>query len=268
MTNCIGDWAILSYSRLRIVALITGVLLASCGGGGGAYSPVSQSPNASPGGIWRGTESVTGLEVIGHIEEPGDGHFIRSDYLQFVGTVMTSGDSISGSGEAFEPFGSTFPDGSTHGNGTISGTIVPRTSITAETDFTTDAGTHYSGTVSGTFDPLYNELSSLSTIAGNYTDPVTGTVVTINSNGDVFAQDANSGCVVSGNVSIINASYNAYHVAVSYSNCQGTFAALNGVTFTGLATLDDKLSPARLYSGFTGKNGSTKYAIVYTLTRS
>ena len=51
-------------------------------------------------------------------------------------------------------------------------------------------------------------------------------------------QDPASGCVINGQVSIINAAYNAYGIRFSYSSCTGLDSALNGVTFTGLAGYD------------------------------
>jgi hypothetical protein len=103
-------------------------------------------------------------------------------------------------------------------------------------------------------------------IAGIYSDAATGTVVTINSNGDVFTQDANSGCVINVIPYIIEATYNVYRVQVSYANCQGAAAALNGVTLNGSATLQDTISPQRVIAGVTSA-GSAKYAIAYTLIR-
>jgi hypothetical protein len=100
-----------------------------------------------------------------------------------------------------------------------------------------------------------------------YSDAATGTVVTIDSKGGVFAQDATNGCVVNGTVSIIEATYNVYRVQVSYASCQGAAAALNDATLTGLATLQDTLSPQQVIAGVTGGNGSAKYAIAYKLIR-
>jgi hypothetical protein len=41
---------------------------------------------------------------------------------------------------------------------------------------------------------------------------------------------------------------------------------LNGITFSGLATLDTSVSPMQLIAGVTGSGGGATYAIVYTLT--
>ena len=243
------------------------VLLASCGGGGG-YGGGNTSPppaNASPGGIWNGTESVSGLQVTGLVDESGDFHFIRSDGVQYVGAAVTSGNSITANINGYTPFGTTFPDGSTHGTGTVSGTISARVSITANTSFTTDKGTVTNGTLNLTFNQLYNQPSSLATIAGNYTDTSSGDTVSIDAAGVITAQDPNTGCVINGNVTIINASYNAYGVQITYANCVGAAAVLNGVTFNGLATLDTNTNPVQAIAGVTGSAGGVSYAIVYAL---
>jgi hypothetical protein len=71
---------------------------------------------------------------------------------------------------------------------------------------------------------------------------------------------------VNGNVTIINASYNAYAVQATYASCTGSAAVLNGITFTGLATLDTSVTPMQLVAGVTGNGGGVTYAVVYTLT--
>lgn len=246
--------------------LLAAVALSACGGGGGGSTTTVQ--NASPGGIWQGTDSVSGLQVIGIIDESGAGHFLRADGVQFVGTATTSGNSISGSIEGYTNFGTTFPDGSTSGSGTISGTIAARSSLSGTVQFTTAGGTASSGTLDLTFNQLYNAGSSLATIAGNYsyTTPNGVVVVTIAADGTVTAQDPNTGCVVDGVVSIIDVSYNAYQVELTYSSCLGTAGALDGIQFSGLLTYDNTVSPAVSYAGVTGSGGGTTYAIVYQLT--
>jgi hypothetical protein len=39
----------------------------------------------SPGGIWRGTDSASGLAIMGLVDETGFGEFIRADNAQFAG---------------------------------------------------------------------------------------------------------------------------------------------------------------------------------------
>src|ERR1700686_1054554 len=165
-----------------ILACTAAVLISACGGGGNTSTDIGgMTMNALPGGIWTGTESNTGLSVTGIVDEAGEFHFIRSDGTQYVGTATTTGAAISASFDGYAPFGTTFADGSTHGMGTLSGTINERVSISSTTQFRTDNGTSSSGTLSLTFDSLYNFASSLATISGNYTDPKSGDVISITS---------------------------------------------------------------------------------------
>ncbi len=150
----------------------------------------------------------------------------------------------------------------------LTGTIDARVSITASTQSTTDKGAVSKGTLALSFNPLYDQASSLAAIAGNYAEAgsASGTVVSINANGAIFSQDASTGCVVNGSAAIINASYDAYSIQASYASCTGAAAVLNGITFSGLATLDTSVTPIQLIAGMTGSGAGTTYAVVDTLT--
>lgn len=256
--------------RLRTFAIVAGCCsaLIACGGDGGT-GPAIVPTNESPGGIWNGTDSQTGGAVLGLVTEDGRFHVIRADGTQYVGTVTTQGISGSGNFDGYAPLGTTFADGSTHGTGSVAGTIHQRSSFTASTQFTTDAGHAFSDTLTMTFDPLYNRASSLATIAGNFTEPGSGTVFSVNGDGTIFAQAGPAiGCVINGKVSIIDANYNAYGVSVTYASCVGPYAVLNGLTLTGLGTLDNTVVPERAIIGLSGTAGGTKVAIVEMLSRS
>ena len=241
--------------------------LSACGGGGygGGGTPMT---NASVGGIWGGTDPVSGLAMVGLVDEQGEFHFIRADGAQYVGNASVSGTAVMASFDGYTPLGTTFPDGSTHGTGSLSGSVSERVSISANTQFMTDAGSNSSGALSLAFNSLYNTPSALTTISGNYTDPSSGDVITINSDGAITWQDPATGCVGNGTISIINASYNAYRVQFDYANCTGQAAVLNGVQFSGLATLNTTASPQQAIAGVTGTAGGVTYSVVITLNRS
>jgi hypothetical protein len=95
-----------------------------------------------------------------------------------------------------------------------------------------------------------------------------GTLVTISSNGAISGQDANTGCVLNGTLSIVNPSYNAYSVSGSFSNCQGTSAPLNGAQLSGLAALTEPSSPFQLAVALTGDIGGSTRALSYSLNES
>lgn len=56
--------------------------------------------------------------------------------MQFIGTALTAGDALVANFEGLTAFGLTFPDGSTHGTGTLGGTIQERHSITGDATVT------------------------------------------------------------------------------------------------------------------------------------
>jgi hypothetical protein len=165
--------------------------------------------------------------------------------------------------------GCTYPDGSTSATGTLSGTIVQGSTLTITATARTANGTTLPATtLTLTFNSLYNESSSLTKLAGNWTGP-TGIVTTINGDGSFFAQDPASGCVVNGQYSIIDPKYNVYSGSATYSSCQGNAAVLNGLTATGLLTLNDTVSPNELAGGASVQlqNGAV-VVVVATATKS
>jgi hypothetical protein len=224
------------------------MLTAACGGGGGKGHGQT-TPNADPGGIWKGTDTLTGLSLDGVITEAGTARFIRSDGAQFIGTATTSGNNIAGTYVGYLPSGSTFADGSTHGSGTLSGTLTAGQTATVTFNFTTANNSTSTETITFTFGKLYDTGSSLSAIAGNYTDPSTGDTVSVNASGVVFSQDPMTGCVINGTVAIINASYDVYDVTYSFASCTGSAAFLNGTTATGLGVLDTSVTPTEAIIG-------------------
>ncbi|HTP37947.1 MAG TPA: hypothetical protein VMI92_00085 [Steroidobacteraceae bacterium] len=113
-----------------------------------------------------------------------------------------------------------------------------------------------------TFDTVYESGSSLASIAGSYT-ATDGSTLSVDSNGVVFNQTA-AGCVVNGQVNLIDASYDAYRNSCSLASCTGTTAALNGTTATGLGTLDANASTQVLYVAIHDQTGHHILAASYT----
>lgn len=88
-------------------------------------------------------------------------------------------------------------------------------------------------TLGATPDPLYNEPSSLTKLAGNWDD--NGNTLTVNPDGTFFELQA-SGCAVNGAYSILDPAHNLYGVSFEFSNCNSSLA---GIPFMGLGYLDD-----------------------------
>ena len=121
------------------------------------------------------------------------------------------------------------------------------------------------GSWSLTFEALSNDSSSTSAVSANYTDNVTGTVLAIASSGVMTSQNANNGCVLNGSISSNDSSHDLYEVSYTYGSCTSTYAVLNGVQFTGLATLNP--ATAQLTMAVSGASTSgARYAIESTLT--
>ena len=224
------------------ILLSSVLLLAACGGGGddGGGSPTS---DAAVGGLWAGSSEISGQGtylLLGIVAEDGRAYFLQEDGVMYWGTVSSSGNQITSSLQGAGLFGMPLWDGSASGTGSVSGTIRARDSISAESTFTTALGGRTTASIALAYDRLYDDDASLASIAGNYRD-VLGLyegVLNIASNGDVFLQDPGSGCVINGQIAVIDAAYNAYDAEFSYSNCVGFDAYLNGATFGGLATYD------------------------------
>jgi hypothetical protein len=256
----------------HLTALIVALGAAGCGGASDSASSTSTTTNASAAGIWSGTDSVSGLTLTGFINSAGLSDFIRSDGVQYVGTVQVSGTTLAVTLDGYAQFGSQFSDGSTYGIGTLNATVSTGSSISGTLSFTTNDNTTISSNWALTFNSLYDSASSLSAISGNYTDsstndPSNGATVSITSGGVITAQSSSNGCVLNGQVSANNTSYDVYEVSYTLESCTGTDAALNGVQFTGLATLNTGVSPAQVVIGVTGQSsGGTNYGLVSDLT--
>jgi hypothetical protein len=229
--------------------------------GGAGTVPVT---NASPLGVWSGSDSVSGLAVTALINSTGQGSFIRADGLQFVGAAQTSGNTLAVTVDGYTDFSALFKDGSNHGIGTLNGAVKTTTTLSASLTFTTDGGTPLTGSWALSYQPQSNDPSSPLAVSGNYTDNVTGTVLSINTQGTMTSQNAGNGCVLNGTISTDDTAHNIYEVAYTYGNCTGTYAQLNGLQFTGLGTLNSQLSPHQLTLAVVGASATSKYGIVST----
>lgn len=206
--------------------------------GGGSTDP-EEEQNASPGGIWQG-------EGVGaYVTETGEFHIFFADtvndsFPQYFGSLTTSGNDVSGEFTGYPFYGETYEDGSTHGSGTLTGTVQERSTLTLDVTFETSAGTEGTESISLAYNAMYERESSLEAIAGTYYGLTLGTTVTIYSDGEIFAQSPAYECVLNGTVSIIDPQYNLYRVEHTVSNCLEPAADLNGLEFSGFATIQSE----------------------------
>ncbi len=228
----------------RTLPPLAAALLVACGGDNAPTS--GQILGASPAGIWRGTDSTTGLAVVGLLDDVGEAEFIRSDEALFSGVLSTAKDnSISASGTAYAI--NRFPDGSESGSWTMQGTLKERETLSVKISVITSAGTATTGTLELTFDPLYDQPSSLASLAGGYAPP-NGFPYLIESNGSFSL--AILICETSGQFSIIDPAHDLYRVS-------STEVCDNGKTTTrsGLAAQETSLTPPHLLVGWSGSDG-------------
>lgn len=254
-------------SRIRLTGAALALLaLAACNATTDSGS--STVTNASATGVWSGSDSQSGLGVTAIINAAGQGAFIRSDGVLFVGTVQVSGNTLAVTVDGYSDFPTNFSDGSNYGIGTLNGSVTTASTLTGTLSFTTTDNTSITGDWSLDYEALSTAGSSTSMVSGNYTDTATGAVLSITSTGVMTSQNGSNGCVLNGSISTADATTDVYEVAYSYADCTGADAVLNGVQFTGLASLNTGLSPVQLSMAATGASSSSKYGIVSTLNGS
>jgi hypothetical protein len=255
---------------LRLRALLIGVGisalgLAGCNGvlGDLGTTTTPTNTNASPTGIWNGTDSVNNLQLAAIINSSGQAYFYRSDGVVFAGVVQVAGTTLAATVDGYTVYPvQQFADGSTYGVGTLNGTVTTGATMTATLSFTTDGGSAVDGDWSLTYSSLSSDASSLAAITGNYRDidasPATlaDTTLSISGAGVLSAQVAANGCVLNGTVTTDDASFDVYQVSYTLASCTGEYAVLNGVQFTGLATVDSSGSPTDIVLAVSGQSSA------------
>ena len=129
---------------------------------------------------------------------------------------------------------------------TFSGTITPASSMTLSSQ----------GSATATFDwsfasAWYDQPSTLAGITGIWTESAQGNTVTlsVSESGSIYSQSPFDGCVMQGQASTINAGLNLYSFTFTYSSCTGADSELNGLTGSGLITLNTSTTPISLVMG-------------------
>ena len=223
-----------------LMCIFMSIVLWACGGGGSSGSSTPPQTQAIAG-IWNGTltSNVTHQtdNLTGIIAELGNARFINlTNGAQYSCVVSTSGNSFSATGTAYATYGYVFLDGTHVGIVNISGSFSSKGSMTG-----TYNGTGDNGTLSLNYSSLYETPSSLSSLSGTWngtvlvgSGPSSNVIVTIDPSGNLNGSSAAS-CLLSGNVSIIDPSYNAYMFNIVISNCgpeNGNYSGLGALTST------------------------------------
>ena len=251
--------------------------LAACGGGGGSSAPPPPpAVNASPGGVWVGSDPISVVVPwLGLVAENGELFFSAGGPINgsvyYVGQFITDGNAINANVAAIAAPSSHYPDGATLGTGTLGGQIVARASINGSVTISTDpsgssvGGHTFANSFSVKFSDQYNRPSSLDTIAGNYGP--SSLALTISSNGVLFAQDAGTGCVINGTVATIDTRFNMYAVTLSTMKCATEFGVPDGAPLKGLATLNNSQNPEYVIIAAADTVSATKSAMTISISR-
>ncbi len=164
------------------------------------------------------------LDLTCVISDTATGNVIASAQ----GTVQIANDNqVSGSGTIYAAPGFKLNDGSTAAALTISGGTISESNTL---DLTIDAAGR-TATFSTTFDNSYDRGSDLATVAAVYTSfDIFGDMSSfvIDANGVITGQ-YNAGCVLNGQVTIIDAAFNAYNVTLDVASCGGLEGMYDGL---------------------------------------
>jgi hypothetical protein len=218
-------------------------------------------------GVWVGG----GLLAL--VRPNGKAQLILPNGFQYQGTVEGGADGgivcdlDRNTFRAALPPGATFPDGATSGEGKVKGSIYVDTWLDMSLDIKTSAGTIVPVTASLSYDPVHRLDASLDTIAGAYRAGELS--VSLDAGGRLFGQDAGTGCVVNGTLSVIEGKFNMYEVELRQESCTGDLAAVNGLTGEGLSYYrPDSLEGAdQLTLAVVTPSGTRLYSSVWVLVR-
>ena len=201
--------------------------------------------NASPGGFWVGADSDV-EEVIAIIGENGLFYFLAGRFREGSGLVaVTNGEFVHGKFLLPNEDRFKFPNEELSTDCNLNGSVAERQSMILDVKCKAVEDQQVLTTLTLNYDTRYERDSSLATITGNYTYTV-GMVLSIDANGEVFGQDAVTGCVINGQVTIIDMAFNLYGIEWSNISCAGQDSELNGKVLSGLALLDNTVIPEQL----------------------
>ena len=218
---------------------------------------IADPANASVGGIWFGSNSE-GDQIVALITETGRFHMLDQDGFQGSGILsVTSANELSADFQTVPPIGVRFADNSGFADCSISGSFAERSTLDASVACTTSIGTESSVTINIDYQAIYELGSSLDMVTGTWTDSSDpgADVVNVDATGMITGQDGGaSGCVYSGQVTLIDPNYNAYKIEWTYASCNGD-SELDGAAFSGLGAIDNTVSPTEFVLAGTGESG-------------
>jgi hypothetical protein len=214
---------------------------------------------ASPGGLWIGVDSDANPVTL-LVNEEGTFFFLRGPLVKGTGILdVTSSESLRGILLRWNEFDSSRTVAQSDCN--LTGLIEERVSLTLDIRCRDSQTTGILTTLTLAYDARYDRDSSLSTVAGNFYNYQNGSVLNIVGDGTVFSQDGES-CLTNGRIYVANSTYNVYGIILQFTNCPGLDSGANGDNFSGLALLDDTVTPERLTFGLWNDTADQYVAIL------
>lgn len=228
----------------KLISVLTLLSIAACGGssgGGPIMSPPPVVVDANPVGFWTGTlenEDATFEELVGISTLDGRIRFISIDtfgpdtFAQYIGDLTIDGSDVVGIGQAFAQPGSTWSNGASVVEFSLTGIIDEQNIFSGSWENSIGETV----TFDLDYDPAVERTSSIALLQGVwyvYDDMLNPTLtLTIQADGSFSGQN-DVGCHSIGQVSIIDSDWNIYAWSVVISGC-----AIMG-NYSGLAVLGD-----------------------------
>ena len=214
-----------------VLAIVVLAFMPACGGGGGSggSGDTDSAINVSPEGHWVGTfvdADSSQSTVLGLITASGEVQFVNfgeqgqagaAEQYGMSGQISMNGSSGSGVVSILPPQDYHYTDPNLVPKATLSFEVVEKQSITGSYVSEDDSGSFYLE-----YSNSYEHPSALDLIEGNWgyfqqTFGLSKSLV-IGQDGSFTGSD-NMGCSYSGNISVINPSYNLYRVTTTISGC-------------------------------------------------
>jgi len=230
----------LAYIYFILAVGLTVTLMACGGGGGGGSTPPPDTSAAA--GFWYGTSTDQNNNTYsfgGIISADGQLRFMIDEGVcfgtQFKGTFSMDGDSGSGTFTGFAGGACEFSTGKTLINGTIDFDITRNESVMIDGTFSSQ---EYFGTFSLTYDPQAENTITLAELAGTWIVEEGDLSEIIVSEDGSFTGTDDSGCNLTGQISIIDPNWSITKISATASECDdtdhnGTYSGLGLWHFAG-----------------------------------
>ncbi len=83
----------------------------------------------------------------------------------------------------------------------------------------------------------------------------------------MFQQGTQTGCIINGEVSVVDTQWNLYRASIAIDNCANEFESLSGTTWEGVMSLIDDAGTDLILGGFHTETDSERVGLVIALPR-